>query len=241
MDELVTRTELYEMQCVESKTSGDNYIVKSPMTGAKTMLVREQDFGVIPYTNKPSLYKSGAEKIANLYGVQTHYHIETKEECFDLDKPFFFYNVRCDLCKISNEGKEYVFYTAFGSANTRERRNGKNGAFDAANATLKMAQKRAFVSAVVAMGGLSDLFTMDMEDEKFMEGYKEIAKTVDPESFITNPQIKRLWAIAQKNGYNAKEAKKLLAEHGVTDTKQIKQKDYEAVCNLFIPAEGKND
>lgn len=220
---------LYEAQQVSAVPFRNGY--KISCGNAVSTLKRDVDFGVIPGTKKPSLFKSGAEKIARDCGMLQHYTIESKIE--DAEKPFFFYNVKCELVKVSNDGKEYVFYTAYGSANTLERRNGRNGAFDAANATLKMAQKRSLVSAVVSMGALSDLFTMDLENEDFMNGYKEIANTQDPNAPVTAAQIKRLYAIANDNGYNAKEAKKILAENGVTDTKAIKQGEYDKVCDLF--------
>lgn len=212
---------------VQSKRNG--YTVTAD--GAVADLKRDVDFGVIPGTKKPSLYKAGAEKIARACGMLQHYTIETKIE--DPEKPLFFYTVKCELCRISNDGKEYVFYTGYGSANTLERRNGRNGAFDSANATLKMAVKRSLTSAVIAMGALSDLFTMDMENEEFLNGYKVIANTQDPESTISANQIKRLYAIANDAGLNAKQAKEVLAKNGITDTKAIKQKDYDAVCKLF--------
>ena len=221
---------IYEAKELTVESVRNKYLIHGDNGTAE--LKRDVDFGVIPGTKKPSLYKAGAEKIARACGMLQHYTIESKVE--DPEKPFFFYMVKCELVKISNDGKEYVFYTSYASANTSERRNGRNGAFDSANATLKMAQKRALTSAVVAMGALSDLFTMDLENEDFMNGYKEIAGTQDDNALVTAAQIKRLFAIANDAGINAKEAKAILANNGVTDTKQIKQKDYDAVCKLFL-------
>ncbi len=225
----MNEVQIYEAQNVVVQSKRGGYQITAD--GAVADLKRDVDFGVIPGTKKPSLYKAGAEKIARACGMLQHYTIETKIE--DPEKPLFFYLVKCELCKVSNTGQEYVFYTGYGSANTAERRNGRNGAFDAANATLKMAVKRSLTSAVIAMGALSDLFTMDLENEDFMSGYSKIANTQDPESTISAPQIKRLFAIANDAGYNAKQAKEVLAKNGVMDTKLIKQKDYDAVCKLF--------
>ena len=66
---------------------------------------------------------------------------------------------------INAKPEEIIFTSGYGSANTREKRNGFNGAFDSANSTLKMAQKRALVSAAISICGGSDLFTQDIEDE----------------------------------------------------------------------------
>ena len=224
---------MYEGKQALVKPKNENYLVTSPMTGAKAELVRDVDFGVIPKTKKPSLYKSGAEKVIAAYGLLQHYTIESAIEKTDGD-PFFMYTVRCDLVKVSNDGKEYVFTSGIGSANTKEKRNGFNGAFDAANSSLKMAQKRAMVSAAVNIGALSSMFTMDIEDSDFVEGgYKSITNTQDPNSHITAAQTKRLFAIANNAGVNAAKAKERLAILGYTKATELTQEKYDEVCELM--------
>ena len=67
-------------------------------------LRRGVDFGMIrkkngdPMTKHPTLFKSGAEKVAVAYGLCQRYHMESKIE--DPENGFFFYAVRCDLVKI---------------------------------------------------------------------------------------------------------------------------------------------
>ena len=211
------------------KTSGKNYLINC--AGVEQKLTRDVDFGVIPKTKKPSLYKSGAEKVAMGYGLLQHYSIESKIEQAGKE-PLFYYLVRCDLCKIYN-GQEYVWTSAFGSANTSEKRNGFNSAFDAANGTLKMAQKRALVAAALSISGLSDAFTQDMENEDFMQNAQALIGTDKPESPVSTAQIKRLYAIGGEAGLNAAEVKQLLASLGYTSTKQILQKDYDGVIEAI--------
>lgn len=221
---------VYEAQQMIAKAKGTNYLVTSPITGSQATLIRDTDFGVIPKTKKPSLYKAGAEKVANAYGLLQHYTIETKIERFD-DDPLCFYVVRCDLVRVANDGKEYVFTSGLGSANTKERRNGFNGVFDAANSTLKIACKRSLVAAAINIGGLSGLFSQDIEDMDFVEGgYKEIATTQDPNSRITAAQTKRLFAIANNAGVNAAKAKERLAIMGYTKATEVTQSVYDDVC-----------
>lgn len=208
-----------------------NYELTAP-NGGSVILKRDVDFGVIPKTKKPSLYKSGAEKICFAYGLMQRYHIESKIEQTD-PEPFFFYTVRCDLVKLNlNNGQEYVFTSGYGSANTKEKRNGFNGAFDAANSSLKMAAKRALTSAAISVCGGSDLFTMDIEDEAVNKNYEEIKKTADDEAPVTAKQIKRLYAIGNEAGRNVEEVKQLLTSKGYTSTKDIKQKNYDEICKL---------
>lgn len=210
-----------------------NYEVTVP-NGGTAVLKRDVDFGVIPKTKKPSLYKSGAEKICFAYGLMQRYTIESKIEQWEGDNPFFHYLVRCDLVKLLPTGQEIVFTSGYGSANTKEKRNGFNGAFDAANGNLKMAQKRALVSAAISICGGSDLFTQDIEDETFMtKNYEEMKATAADDAPVTAKQIKRLYAIGAESGKNVEKVKQILTAKGYASSKDIKQKDYDAVCKLL--------
>ena len=185
--------------------------------------------------NQPILLKAGAEKLAFGFGLCQRYTIESKIEQHDENGMFFYYLVRCDLVK-PNEWGETVISNSYGSANTAEKRNGFNSAADAANSTLKMAQKRALVGAALAISGLSDMFTQDIENETFMKSADDIVKE-KPESPVTTKQIRRLYAIAAENGMNQQQAKQKLAAMGYTRTKDIKQKDYDAVCDALAKEE----
>lgn len=224
---------VYEASAALCETSGRNYAITCPINGASTKLRRGVDFGVIPKTKRPSLYKSGAENICMTYGLMQRYHVESRIERAEGDNPFFFYAVRCDLVKIAMDGKEYVFCNGFGSANTAEKRNGYNGAYDAANNALKMAKKRALVDAALAVSGLSSMFSQDIENEDFMNGADDIYKSTDPSKPVTSKQIQRIYALAAEAGYNAGQAKTKLAAAGFVSTKDIKQSDYDSVCKLF--------
>ena len=58
------------------------------------------DFGVIPGTQKPTLLKPGAEKIAKLLGLADLYVILDKAE--DWEKGFFRYLIKCSLVSVNN-------------------------------------------------------------------------------------------------------------------------------------------
>lgn len=234
---LVSYSAAAEIATVSAK--GKNYIVNCGGVSSTT-LRRDTDFGVIPKTKKPSLYKSGAEKICMGYGLLQQYHIESKIEQFDGKAPFAYYVVRCDLVKVY-DGVQYVLSCAYGSANTSEKRNGFNSAFDSANNALKMAQKRALVSAALAISGLSDAFTQDMENEEFMTKAKDLVETDKEDAPVTNAQIKRLYAIGADAGLMANEVKQKLAAEGITSTRQILQKDYNRIIDLIKAAGGEDN
>ena len=219
---------IYEAGQTLSRAKGENYVVTAPFTGQQTTLKRDVDFGVIPGTKQPSLYKAGAQKIANAFGLLQHYTVESAIE--DPETPLFFYRVRCDLVKIAQDGTEYVFTSGHGSANTLERRNGKNPAWDSANSTLKMAEKRALTSAVIAIAGLADAFTQDMENEDFMN---QEVKVDNPNDTITSKQRKYLFTIASSNGLNTEQAKAIIAEYGYASATEILKKDFDNIASAM--------
>lgn len=138
-------------------------------------LKKDQDFGVIPGTQKPTLLKPGAEKIIMLMGLESNYEIVEKVE--DYSKGFFAYTVKSSLIKNGQ-----LITEGFGSANTKENRyqlkewddelkkkvwKGQyQDPFTLANTVLKMAKKRAQVDATLTVGSLSNVFTQDIEDLK---------------------------------------------------------------------------
>lgn len=196
--------------CSARVTSKGHYVISSPLMNAeKTLLSRDEDFGVIPGTKKPSLFKSGAEKVVLALGLFQRYYTESAIENFE-SEPFFFYRVRCELIKIAADGREYVFASAMGSANTRERRNGRSGAFDSANSTLKMAEKRALVAAALAISGLSSMFTQDMDNEEFMEKYDDLVRANKTDT-PTQKQVKMAHTRLTQLGYGTKGRKELIS------------------------------
>lgn len=227
MNEMV----VYEAQAPAIVARSKNYAIT--VGGCSQTLKRNIDFGVIPKTKKPSLFKSGAEKICMAYGLLQHYEIESKIEQIGKDA-FFYYAVKCSLVKIGPDGKEYVFTSGFGSANTLEKRNGYNSsAYDGANSALKMAQKRALVSAAISISGVSDMFSQDVENEDFMSKAEVMINPDSPDSPISKNQIMRIYAIAGDAGLSKDQTKQKLAALGFASTKEIKQKDYDRVCNVL--------
>lgn len=233
----------YEAQRAIAEPSGQNYLINFA-NNPPVKLRRGVDFdnpevkGKKAF-NQPILLKAGAEKLAFGFGLCQRYTIESKIEQRDEKGLFFHYLVRCDLVKPAEWG-DVVISNSYGSANTAESRNGFKSPADAANNALKMAQKRALVGAALAISGLSDLFTQDIENESFMESAQNIIKE-KPEDPISTKQIRRLYAIAAENGMNAEQAKQKLASAGITSTKQILQKDYDSVCGLLGKQEVKGE
>ena len=187
-----------------------NYTICAP-DGVPATLKRGIDFGMIrkkngdAMTKNPTLFKSGAEKV-----------------------------VRCDLIKIY-DGKEYVITSAYGSGNTREGRTGSQSPYDGANSAIKMAQKRALVSAALSLGCVSDMFTQDIESDT--EDGEVYLKSKDPEAPITAAQVKFFYSACSRHGLTKQEAKTLLKAHGYDSASKVLSKDFDALLDALEPKE----
>ena len=214
-----------------------NYTICAP-DGAPAVLKRGIDFGMIrkkngdAMTKNPTLFKSGAEKVAVAYGLCQRYTLESKLE--DIEHGFFYFLVRCDLIKI-NDGKEYIITSAYGSGNTREGRTGSQSPYDGANSAIKMAQKRALVSAALSLGCVSDMFTQDIESDT--EDGEVYFKSKDPEAPISAAQVKFFYTAASRHGLTKNEAKALLKTHGYGSASKVKSKDFDALLDALEPKE----
>ena len=216
---------------VQKKPHSGDYTVAA-FGGAPQTLRRGVDFGMIrkkngdPMTKHPTLFKSGAEKVAVAYGLCQRYHMESKIE--DQENGFFFYAVRCDLVKIV-DGAEYIITSSYGSGNTREGRTGSQSPYDGANSALKMAQKRALVAAALSLGCMSDSFTQDIESDTEDAGAYFADK--DPEKPITAAQVKFFYAACSRHGMTKNEAKDFLRSHGYDSASKIKSGDFDTLLD----------
>jgi len=79
------------------------------------VLVDGIDYGKIMKKGKPTLFKSGAEKLAGMFGLSIEHECVNKTE--DWKDGFFFYHYRCTVRARSNG---IVVSTCDGSANSKE-------------------------------------------------------------------------------------------------------------------------
>ena len=219
-----------------------NYEISTPR-GISRTLVRDVDFGNPKKANgepvfpKPILYKSGAEKIIRDFKLLDRYTVESCIE--DVENGIFSYRVKCSLVAYNPAtGQEIVYCEGLGCANTRESKTGNQSGFDGANSALKKAKKRAMVDAAISLAGLSSMFTADLENDVFMKGADEITK-LGPEDAITTKQRRRIFAIADQHGMTQEQAKTWLTAQGFASTKDIKQKNYDELCDLLGTMEDK--
>jgi hypothetical protein len=119
------------------------------------------DYGLIPgtNTNKPSLFKPGAEKLCLIYGLSAR--VAELKSIEDFEVGIFSYVVKVSLVQ---KRTGTVVAEGVGQCNSRERRYKNQDPASVANTILKMARKRALVDATISATCASDEFTQDIED-----------------------------------------------------------------------------
>lgn len=131
----------------------------------KEIMISNVDYGLIPRCDKPSLFKSGAEKLCDIFGFSKH--IEVLNRIEDWEKGLFHYEVKSILI---NKRTGFIEAEGIGCCNNRERKFKTQDSFSIINTILKMAKKRALIDAVLSATRSSGIFTQDIED--FEEEHK---------------------------------------------------------------------
>lgn len=228
MSEALVKSNSVELQPCTAKTDHENYRLT---IGSKSILLRRNvEFGRYGSAKKPSLLKAGAEKILLEYGITTKFFIENAVENFGADgsAPFFFYRIRGEFWK-----GDALITTTVASANSNESACGRASKFDVANQRLKIARKRALVDGAILISGIGGLFTADLEDSTLdTTDFQDVARAVTrPDDLISAKQVKRLYTLCSRNSVDSDAAAKVIADAGYSSAKEIKQKDYDAICN----------
>lgn len=187
------------------------------------------DFGLIPNCPRPSLLKSGAEKLCDVYGFSKH--VEVMNRCEDWEKGFLHYEIKVILL---NKKTNLVEAEGIGSANSRERKYAKQDPYSLSNTLLKMAKKRALVDAVLSSTRSSGIFTQDIEELNFeadpTKAYSKpvvsaplstkVDSTID--KLVTKDQLKLMYALTIEKGITNEMARAMLmARYKVKESKAL--------------------
>ncbi len=194
-----------------------------------TVLISGVDYGVIPRCNKPTLLKSGAEKIMNYLGLIARTEVVNHVE--DYNTAFFSYE--CKVYLIDYNG--VVKGEGVGICNSREGRYAKQNGYAVQNTILKMTKKRALVDGVLNIGNLSARFTQDVEDMNLEPEQQPIGRSVEElqsnnntssapkaERPATQKQIAFLEKLMGQHGTSAEAMNKYVSQQfGVDDYRKI--------------------
>ena len=216
----------------------------------ETVLVAGTDYGVIPHCSKPTLLKSGAEKILNYLGLIARTEIVNRVEDYNVG----FFSYECKVYLIDYNG--VVKGEGIGITNTREGRYAKSSGYAVQNTVLKMAKKRALVDAALNVGNLSARFTQDMEDMKDLnpepdnpkkpegknpEGLKpQNPKPVPKEKPATKKQLTLLEKLMKESNSSENALNKYtMANWGVDDYRKITGVQASVLIEKFQAAANK--
>lgn len=131
----------------------------------KTITKEGLDYHVIK--GKKSLAKGGAEKIASIFRWTARFEKDTDVmDAFSQTVKGGFIAFVCNLEKDN---------TLMGQGRGAAMLSGNSGDL---NKTIKMAQKSAYIDAVIRASGLSDIFTQDLEDMDVKEIKPQVIKYV---------------------------------------------------------------
>jgi hypothetical protein len=159
----------------------------------KENLIDGQDYGVIPGTkSKPSLWKSGAEKIAVAFGLHPDYEIVDSTIDHSIEMTWSKYSGRqrgtalglyryVVKCTLRNHRGDFLG-SGIGICSSLENKYCDRPR-DLENTINKMAQKRAFVAAILNTLALSNVFTQDIEDQVDIQKKEEDTPRPEQRSF----------------------------------------------------------
>ncbi|HEY3401158.1 MAG TPA: hypothetical protein VGK03_11065 [Geothrix sp.] len=148
-------------------------------------------YGTIPGTPKPSLWKAGAEVLCMTFRLAPMLDSQVVMDDLDSEWPYTatkrdgsivqgtsigFFEVEA-TCTIHGPQGD-VLSRCSARCNNREAKYRALSLFEIRNTILKMAEKRAFVSAVLMATGASDIFTQDLEDLPELVEPQVLAKVV---------------------------------------------------------------
>ncbi len=187
----------------------------------REVLVKDQDYGVVPGVQKPTLLKPGAEKLMNLFVMSVEF--ECTDKILDLQTKFIAYTYKatvrakdghivtqCEGSVNSYEPKyRYIWMEkakpdqatqdrlkAEGSGKFRKSSSGwiwverteNPDLIGLQNTMQKMAQKRAFVGAILLATNASEFFTQDVEDMGFIDVEATIVEPTEKQAIARQQQ-----------------------------------------------------
>jgi len=220
LENKVTDAELIPFGRRMSKTSMpiDSFIsIESALESQKLVerfvnevLIVDADYGFIQGYGKPSLLKSGAEKLCNFYRLVPK--VEILNRIDDYTIPFFSRETKIILV-------DYVTGVTraegVGTCNSHEAKFRGGDAFSLQNKIQKLSKKRALIDSILNVSGLSSCFTQDIEDIAFMEG-----GIAEPKP-ITMKQYQYLTDLIRSNGISREEYFAILTDKFHVDSLRL--------------------
>lgn len=234
--------QIYNSTNIIAQTTSETLNLRAAQFGELKEFLRRElkdgvDFGLIPGTDKPTLFKAGGEKIQMLLGITPIYKLlnRTFEKQIDVEsvewneaakkretvithRNFYSWEFSCELYYGEHKIAEGV-----GCANTEEDKyvsqyKGKKTSDSVANTVMKIAKKRAFMDAVLGVAGISDMYTADLEDNETINKLKW--NKTEPGTKIKKENIKTIYATAGVLNITTKDIDSILLDLGYNSIKE---------------------
>lgn len=252
------KVEKMEVQCVNGTSIISNLQTNTVSDRAQKLKAFKEfisndfvdgvDFGMLPNTDKPCLLKPGFEKIQFYLGLSPRYKLLNREfrvnqekkykeynevskkyETTEVIRNFYSWEWSCELYHGDIKVAEGV-----GCANTEEKKYvsqyKKSETPDSlANTVMKIAKKRALGDAILNIGGISDLYTVDLEDNETIKKLKTDKET--KVNKLTKDQIKTIYATVGALGLIDTDLNKILNELGYMNIKEVKPEDSSTILD----------
>ena len=186
----------------------------------RDIMVDGVDYGSLPNTDKRCLFKSGAEKLCDIFGFSKKIDIISRVE--DFEKGIFHYEVKAILI---NKRSGIIEAEGVGSCNNMEKKYKSQDAYSVVNTILKMAKKRAFVDAVLSATRSSDIFTQDIEDDGSYEGQKSTPRPKEKSEkneMASKKQISYIFTLLSQHRIPVENARKaMISKYNVSESNQL--------------------
>ncbi len=174
---------------------------------------------------KPSLYKSGAEKLTRLFGLIAKFEAIDKK----VSAEQVHYEFKCTLYK-----GDRLIGEGYGSCNSFEKDAWKSNPLKFHNNILKIAKKRAHVDAVLTSLGASNVFTQDIEDFEASD-FEDTATNDEP---MTPKQMELIAMLIDKYSKKHSKTKEEVVEniktkYGLSDINELTKIQASEVITLL--------
>lgn len=208
----------------------------------KELMIPNIDYGLIPKSDKPCLFKPGAEKLCDIFGFSKQVEILNRIE--DWEKGLFHYEVKVLL---TNKRTGIIEAEGIGSCNNKERKFKNQDSFSITNTILKMSKKRAFIDAVLSATRSSGIFTQDIEDiddtnNNNFTGSNNVNPTTPTGNMsnrtkpspVTRDQQSQIFVTASKNNIPLDYVKALMFEkYNVNESRMLTTKQADELITLL--------
>jgi len=192
------------------------------------VMIKNTHYGTVPGCgSKMVLFKPGADVLAMTFRLVPQFKVERT----DLPDGHREFDVTCSMFNPAGE----LLGQGVGSASTMEKKYRYRGGqentdiADVYNTVLKIAKKRAHIDATLTVTGAADLFTQDLIDE-YEPPRKPVGMPTETKAPISEPQQKRLFAIAAKANVSGDSMHAYLKTFGIEHSKDIPRALYDRIC-----------